>query len=79
MIIPHRYITNWRSQVVYSPAVLRLMDEWGDAPGHTAYWCKEQLSIYLEFVLSKRDREERSKDELARIRLAEQAVPPNGP
>ena len=72
MIIPCRYITNWRSQLVYSPAVLRLMVEWEEVTHHSAHWGEQSVRIYLEW-LRERDLEERAKDEAARDRMAEQA------
>ena len=77
MIVSYRYLTNWRAKVIYSPAVFRLMDEWGETPGHCCNWCCEQyVSKYVKILL-ERDHEERAKDEAARIRLAEQGADGN--
>ena len=54
MIVPRRYITNWRAKLVYSPEVHRLMDEWAQAPGRSACWgSRQEIERYLPHLLER--------------------------
>lgn len=49
MVIPSAWITNWRAQVVYSPAVLGLITEYC-ALGHPNWKSKEEVETFVQFL-----------------------------
>ena len=47
LIMPSRAISNWRAQVVYSPAVLNAIQEWCSVQGHSNWRSRAQVEEYV--------------------------------
>lgn len=47
LIMPSRAISNWRAQVVYSPAVLNAIREWCSVQGHSNWRSQAEVEEYV--------------------------------
>lgn len=47
MVIESAWVTNWRAQVVYEPAVLRRIQEATSEPGRRNWRSKEEVDTYV--------------------------------
>ena len=50
LIMPSRAISNWRAQVVYSPAVLDAIQEWCSVQGHANWHSRAQVEEYVRHL-----------------------------
>jgi len=48
------HISNWRAQVVYSPAVLRFIHEWCSIKGHRNWNSRVEVEEYVHHLLVER-------------------------
>lgn len=52
LVMPSKLISNWRAQVVYSPAVLRCIQDWCSVEGHRNWRTREEVDEYVRQLLS---------------------------
>ena len=53
LVMPAKDIANWRAQVIYAPAVLRVIEEWCSIQGHFTWRSKAEVEKYLQLLLAR--------------------------
>jgi hypothetical protein len=50
MVISSACVAGWRAKVIYSPAVLRLIAEWCNEPGHRNWSTRAEVDAYVQVL-----------------------------